>query len=89
MRQIMFKSKFLIAVFIVFGFVGSTMTVRADDHDRDDKKCEKQIHKAQEQLEKAVRKHGEQSEQAERKRHDLEEARERCHDHDHDHDQHQ
>lgn len=91
MRQIMLKSKFLIAVLIVFGFIGGTVTARADD--RDDKKCEKRIHKAEEQLEKAVRKHGEHSEQAERKRHDLEEARERCHDHDrdhdHDHDQHQ
>ena len=86
MRHIMLKSKFLIAVLIISGFLGGTVTVRADDHDRDDKKCEKRVHKAEEQLEKTIRRHGEHSEQAERKRHDLEEARERCHDHDHDRD---
>ncbi|HEY6350197.1 MAG TPA: hypothetical protein VI636_12390 [Candidatus Angelobacter sp.] len=86
MRQIMLKSKLLIAALITFGFMCGTVTVRADDHDRDDKKCEKRVHKAEEQLEKAIRKHGEHSEQAERKRHDLEETRERCHDRDHDHD---
>ena len=93
MRQIILKAKLLIAALIVVGFLGGTVTVWAAD--RDDK-CEKRVHKAQEQLEKAVRKHGERSEQAERKRHDLEEARERCHgrdhdrdrDHDHDRDQH-
>lgn len=86
MRQIMLRGKLLIAALIAFGFMGSTVTVRADDHDRDDRKCEKRVHKAEEQLEKAVRRHGERSEQAERKRHDLEEAREHCHGHDHDHD---
>jgi len=93
MRYIMLKSKLLIAVLIVFGFLSGTVTVRAAD--RDDK-CEKRVHKAEEQLEKAVRKHGQHSEQAERKRHDLEEAREHCHDrdrdrdrdHDHDRDKH-
>ena len=83
MRQIMLKGKLLIAALIVSGFLGGSVTVWAVD--RDDK-CEKRVHKAEEQLEKAVRKHGEHSRQAEQKRHDLEEARERCHGHDRDHD---
>lgn len=87
MRQILPRSKFLIAALITLGLFGGTVTVRADDHD--DRKCERRIHKAQEQLERAVRKHGEHSEQAEQRRHQLEEARERCHhDHDRDHDDH-
>lgn len=83
MQRVFLKTKLLIAALIAFGFMASTVSVRADDE-----KCEKQIHKAQEQLEKAIRKHGEHSEQAEQKRHKLEEVRERCH-HDHDdHDRH-
>ncbi len=86
MQQIFLKSKLLIAALVAFGFVAGTMPVRADD--RDDRKCEQRIHKAEEQLEKAIRRHGEHSEQAEQRRHQLEETRERCHhrDHDHDHD---
>lgn len=83
MQRVFLKTKLLIAALIAFGFMAGTVSVRADDE-----KCEKQIHKAQEQLEKAIRKHGEHSEQAEQKRHKLEEVRERCH-HDHDdHDRH-
>jgi len=53
----------------------------------DDEKCERRVHKAEQNLEKAVRKHGEYSQQAEQRRRELEEARERCrHDHDSDRD---
>lgn len=91
MQQIFLKIKLVVAALIVFGFAASAVPARA--FDRDDR-CEKQVHKAQENLEKAIHKHGEHSRQAEQKRHELEEARERCHhgdhdhDHDHDHDRH-
>lgn len=67
-----------LAVLLVFT---AAVPLRASD---DDRKCERRVHKAEQNLEKAVRKHGEYSQQAERRR-ELEEARERCrHDHDSD-----
>jgi len=70
-----------------FLLLGSAVPMHADDRDR---KCERQIHNAEEALNKAIRRHGEHSRQAEQKRHALEETRERCrhHDRDHDHDHH-
>ena len=67
--------------------MGSALPMHADDRDR---KCERQIHNAEEALHKAIGKHGEHSRQAEQKRRQLEETRERCrhHDRDHDHDHH-
>jgi len=59
-----------------------------DDHDRDREKCERRVHKAEENLERAVRKHGEHSRQAEQRRHQVEETRESCHMGDRDHDRH-
>lgn len=55
--------------------LGAAVPVLALD---DDEKCERRIHKAEQNLEKAVRKHGEYSKQAEQRRRELEEARERC-----------
>ncbi|HWX55702.1 MAG TPA: hypothetical protein VN176_14030 [Verrucomicrobiae bacterium] len=74
----------LLAGLLTFGW---TTPVQALDRDHNEK-CEKRVHKAEEQLEKAVHRHGEHSRQAEQKRHQLEEAREKCHhdgDRDHDH----
>lgn len=82
MQHIFVKTKLLVAALIVFGFAAGSVTARADD------RCEKRVHKAEQDLEKAVHKHGEHSRQAEQKRHELEEARERCHHGDHDHDRH-
>ena len=56
-----------------------------DDHrDGDHERCERTVHKAEQNLEKAVHRHGEHSRQAEQRRHQLEELRERCHMGDHD-----
>ena len=79
------KTRLFISTLIIGGFIVTALPIQA--FDRDDERCERQIHKAQEQLEKAVHKHGEHSRQAEEKRHHLEEVRERCH-HDHDRDRH-
>lgn len=76
----------LLVVTAVLGSFFATVPLRAVD--RDDRRCEERIHKAQEQLERAERRHGEHSRQAEEKRHHLEEVRERCHGGDHDHDRH-
>ena len=75
------KTRLFIATLIIGGFIATALPVQA--FDRDDRKCEQRIHKAQERLEQAERKHGEHSMQAEQKRHELAEVRERCH-HDHD-----
>lgn len=90
MQQFLLKIKVAAAALIAFALIAGTVPVRGDDRDE---KCERRIHKAEENLEKAVHKHGEHSRQAEQRRHDLEEAREHCHhdhdrDHDHDHDRH-
>jgi hypothetical protein len=85
------KAKALIAACVVsFFLAGAAVPARAADrdHDRDDRKCEKQINKAESNLQKAIRKHGEHSRQAEQRRHQLDEARERCHRGDHDRDHH-
>ena len=72
----------------VFGLLLLGGAPRAHARDRDEK-CERKIHKAEENLERAVRRHGERSRQAENRRRQLEEARERCHhDRDRDHDRH-
>jgi ABC-type nickel/cobalt efflux system permease component RcnA len=80
------KAKTLIAAFVILSFLGGVVPARAVD--RDDRKCEEQIRKAEAKLHDAERKHGEHSRQAESKRRDLENVRARCHrgDHDRDHD---
>lgn len=78
----------LLAVLLVGGAAIPARADRDDGHER----CQRAVHKAEQNLEKAVRRHGEHSRQAENRRHQLEETRERCHmgdrDHDHDHDHH-
>lgn len=75
----------LAAVLAAFFLLSSAVPLRA----LDDERCERRIHKAEENLRRAVMRHGEHSPQAERRRHELEEVRERCHrDHDRDHDHH-
>ena len=81
MQQILLRTKLSIAAFIAVGLLAGTIPAKAYDRD-DDRKCERRIHKAEENLERAVRRHGEHSRQAEARRHELEEARERCHHHD-------
>ena len=54
--------------------------------DRDDRKCEQRIHRAEDNLRQAERRHGEHSRQAQQRRRQLEEARERCRHNDRDHD---
>ena len=87
----MFRKNFwTVVVLAAFLSVGSVVPSQA--WDRDDK-CEKSIHKAEQNLDKAVRKHGEHSRQAEQKREALERARAKCRgdrdrDHDRDHDRH-
>ena len=48
-------------------------------HAERDESCERDVHRAQQNLDKAIRKHGEHSRQAEDRRRQLEEVRERCH----------
>ena len=81
MRQISLRNRLWIAALIVFGFFVGTIPAKAYDRDGE-RRCERRIHKAEENLERAVRRHGEHSRQAEARRHELEEARERCHHHD-------
>ena len=78
------KTGVLAVILAAFFLFGSAPPARALD--RDDK-CERRIHRAEENLEKAIRRHGEHSRQAEQRRHQLEEVRERCH-RDRDHDDH-
>jgi len=68
----------------VFGLLLFGGAARAHADNRDER-CERRIHKAEENLERAVRRHGERSRQAQDRRRQLEEARERCH---RDHDRH-
>lgn len=75
-----------IAVLTIVGLVGSSLPARADDRDRD-RRCEKRIHQAEENLRTAERRHGEGSRQAHKRREELEEAKRRCGDH-HDMDHH-
>jgi hypothetical protein len=86
------KSNWLAAALSVFMLLGCITPTLAFDKDRDDRKCQKQMQKAEQNLQKAVRKHGEHSRQAEDRRRQLQEVRERCHrgdrDHDRDHDHH-
>ncbi len=78
------KTGILAALLSGFLLLGSALPMHADDRDRD-RRCERQIHNAEEALNKAIRRHGEHSRQAEQKRHQLEETRERCRHRDHDH----
>jgi len=64
-----------IALLSVVGLVGSSLQARADGHSR----CERDVHKAEENLRIAIEKHGEHSRQAEKRRHELEDVRHRCH----------
>jgi hypothetical protein len=80
----MFGKTILCAMLAISLLAGVATPARAD---RDDK-CQRDIHRAEENLEKAVHKHGEHSRQAEDRRRQLEEVRERCRAHDHDHDHH-
>lgn len=64
-----------IAVLSIVGLVGSSLPAWAGEHER----CERDIHKAEENLRIAVEKHGEHSRQAQKRRHELEEVRHRCH----------
>ena len=77
MQQILRKTKLSIAALIAFGFVAGTIPARAYDRD-DERKCERRVHRAEENLEKAVHRHGEHSPQAERRREQLERVRARC-----------
>ena len=54
---------------------GTAVSAHAD---RDDH-CERDVHRAEQNLDKAMRKHGEHSRQAEDRRRQLEEMRDRCH----------
>ena len=81
-----------VALLTIGGLVGGSIPAHAD---RDDDRCERKVHKAEERLRQAVDRYGENSRQAHRRHEQLEEARRRCgrdHDHDrdrdHDHDQH-
>jgi hypothetical protein len=54
---------------------GTAVSAHAERDDR----CERDVHRAEQNLDKAIRKHGEHSRQAEDRRRQLEEMRERCH----------
>lgn len=58
-----------------FSLLGSPAPIHAGD--RDDK-CERRIHKSEENLRRAEQRHGERSRQAEQRRHQLEEAKDKC-----------
>ena len=76
---------------LCLSLLGTAAIPALADRDDHNERCERSVHKAEQNLEKAVRRHGERSRQAEQRRHQLEEARERCHmgrDHDGDHDHH-
>ena len=73
----LFTRKLLGAAFVIALFV--TGAVPSQAKDRDDRKCEQRIHKAEVKLQNAERKHGDHSRQAEKARRDLEDARARCH----------
>ncbi len=82
-----------VALLMIVGLVGSSLPARADDRDDRHKRCERQIHQAEDRLRYAVQRHGEESRQAHKRRQQLEEVKRRCGDHpdrDHhdDHDQH-
>jgi len=62
------KTGILAALLSGFLLLGSALPMHADDRDRD-RRCERQIHNAEEALNKAIRRHGEHSRQAEQKRH--------------------
>ena len=70
-----------IALLTIVGLIGSSLPARAEG------RCERDIHRAEDNLRIAIEKHGEHSRQAEKRRHELEEVRHRCNWHD-DHDHH-
>lgn len=69
--------KLLGAAFAIALFVSGAVPSQA--RDRNDRRCEQRIHKAEEKLRQAERKHGPGSRQAEQRRRELQEAREHCH----------
>ena len=78
----------LIALLTIAGLLGGPVLARAD---RDNERCEKRVHQAEEKLRLAVERHGENSPQAHKRHEQLEDVRRQCHrdrDHDRDHDQH-
>ena len=70
-----------IALLTLVGLVGSSLPARADD------RCDRDVHKAEENLRVAIEKHGEHSKQADKRRRELDDVRRRCNWHD-DHDHH-
>lgn len=81
------RIKLLMVAAIAAVFLASSIPAQARDRDRDDRKCQQKIYKAEERLEQAVRKHGPHSRQTEQRRRKLEETREKCrHDRDRDRD---
>lgn len=73
-------NRFANRVILAAAMVGSLLLwspARIQARDRDDR-CERRVHKAEENLRRAERRHGEHSRQAEDRRHQLEEAREKC-----------
>jgi hypothetical protein len=71
--------KLLGAAFVVALFITGAVPTQA--RERDGRRCEQRIHKAERNLQNAIRKHGERSRQAEQRRRELEEVREHCHRH--------
>lgn len=68
-----------IALLTLVGLVGSSLPARAET------RCERDIHRAEDNLRVAVEKHGEHSRQAEKRRHELDDVRHRCHWHEEHH----
>ena len=73
-------NRFANKVILTAAMVGSLLLwspAAMQARDRDDR-CERRVHKAEENLRRAERRHGEHSRQAEERRHQLEETREKC-----------
>ena len=94
------QKMFSITLLTIAGLVATSLPARADADDARER-CERRIHKAEQNLRQAIDRHGEGSRQARRRHEQLEEVRRRCgfrdhdrdrdrdrdHDHDHDHGQ--
>ena len=65
-----------IALLTVVGLVGSSLPARADE------RCDRDIHKAEENLRVAIEKHGEHSKEADKRSRELDDVRHRCNWHD-------
>jgi hypothetical protein len=84
-----------VALLMIVGLAGSSLTVRAEDRDDRHEACERRVHQAEDKLRDAIQRHGEDSRQAHKRREQLEEVKRQCgdrdrdhHEGDHDHDQH-